>query len=130
MQEPTKANPDGGQGIPTIGVSDKHGPVIPRPLQVPTPAVLHVAHGSAPASVAGAIAGTIRERGSCELQAIGAGAVNQTVKAIAIARGFLAPSGMDLICVPAFIDILIGGEERTAIRFHVEPRRRGPSSLA
>lgn len=56
------------------------------------------------------------------MQAIGAGAVNQAVKAVAIARGFVAPSGVDLICVPAFIDITIDGEQRTAIKFIVQPR--------
>lgn len=64
----------------------------------------------------------LRERGNAEIQAIGAGAVNQAVKAVAIARGFVAPGGIDLICVPAFTDILIDGEERTAIKFIVEPR--------
>lgn len=82
--------------------------------------VLQVASSSQPASVAGAIAGVIRERRFCELQAIGAGAINQTVKAIAIARGYLAPSGIDLMCTPSFADIEINGEERTAIRFKVE----------
>ena len=53
---------------------------------------------------------------------IGAGALNQAVKAVAIARGFVAPHGMDLVCVPAFIDINIDGEERTAIKLLVEPR--------
>jgi len=56
------------------------------------------------------------------MQAIGAGAVNQAVKAVAIARGFVAPGGVDLVCVPAFTDITIDGEERTAIKFIVEPR--------
>lgn len=64
----------------------------------------------------------LRERGNAEIQAIGAGAVNQAVKAVAIARGFVAPAGVDLICVPAFTDIVIDGEERTAIKFIVEPR--------
>jgi len=77
---------------------------------------------SSPNSVAGALAGVIRERGTAEIQAIGAGALNQAVKAIAIARGFVAPSGIDLICIPAFIDIMIEGEERTAIKLIVEPR--------
>lgn len=89
-----------------------------------SPALLQVASASNPASVAGAIAGTIRDRGFCELQAIGAGAINQTVKAIAIARGYMAPAGIDLVCVPAFIDIKINQEERTAIKFLVEPRRQ------
>ena len=86
---------------------------------------LKVAAKSNPISVAGAIAGTLRETGAAELQAIGAGAVNQTVKAIAIARGFVAPGGIDLICIPGFMDIKIDGEERTAIRFRVEPRSKG-----
>lgn len=89
--------------------------------------VLHVSAHSSPAAVAGAIAGNIRERQTCEIQAIGAGAINQTVKAIAIARGYVAPSGINLACVPAFIDIMIDGEERTAIRFVVEPYHRRSS---
>jgi len=83
---------------------------------------LRVSARSNPNSVAGALAGVIREQGAAELQTVGAGALNQAVKAIAIARGFLAPSGVDLICVPSFADIEIDGEERTAIRFLVEPR--------
>ncbi len=85
--------------------------------------LFRVASTSNPASVAGAIAGSIREKGRCEMQAIGAGAINQSVKAIAIARGYVAPAGMDLIFVPAFLDIEIGGEERTAIKFVIEPRK-------
>ena len=84
--------------------------------------VLKVAAKSSPNSVAGALAGVLREEGGAELQAIGAGAINQAVKAVAIARGFVAPSGMDLICIPAFTDIEIDGEERTASKFIVEPR--------
>jgi stage V sporulation protein S len=84
--------------------------------------VLKVSSKSIPNSVAGALAGVIRENGSAEIQAIGAGALNQAIKAVAIARGFVAPSGMDLICIPAFTDILVDGEERTAIKLIVEPR--------
>jgi stage V sporulation protein S len=84
--------------------------------------VLKVSAKSNPNSVAGALAGVLRERGAAEIQAIGAGALNQAVKAVAIARGFVAPSGVDLICIPAFTDILIDGEERTAIKLIVEPR--------
>lgn len=84
--------------------------------------VLKVAAKSSPNSVAGALAGVLREEGSAELQAIGAGALNQAIKAVAIARGFVAPSGMDLVCIPAFTDIEINGEERTAIKLIVEPR--------
>ena len=72
--------------------------------------------------VAGALAGVLREKGGAEIQAIGAGALNQAVKAIAIARGFVAPGGIDLVSVPAFTDIEIEGEERTAIKLIVEPR--------
>lgn len=84
--------------------------------------VLKVSAKSNPNSVAGALANVLREHGSAELQAIGAGAINQSVKAVAIARGFVAPSGVDLICIPAFTDILIDDEERTAIKLIVEPR--------
>ena len=84
--------------------------------------VLKVSSKSNPNSVAGALAGVLREKGSAEIQAIGAGALNQAVKAIAIARGFVAPSGMDLVCVPAFTDINIEGDRKTAIKLIVEPR--------
>ena len=83
--------------------------------------VLKVASNSNPNKVAGALAGVIREKGKAELQAIGAGAVNQAVKAIAIARGYLAPSGINLVCVPAFAEVQINGETRTAIKFIVFP---------
>jgi stage V sporulation protein S len=85
--------------------------------------VLKISAKSNPNSVAGALAGVIREKGMAEMQAIGAGAINQAVKAVAIARGFVAPSGLELICIPAFTDIVIDGEERTAIKLIVEPRR-------
>ena len=84
--------------------------------------VLKVSAQSNPKSVAGALAAVLREKGSAEVQAVGAGAVNQAIKAVAIARGFVAPNGIDLVTVPAFAEIAIDGEERTAIRFIVEPR--------
>ncbi|WP_430882718.1 stage V sporulation protein S [Fusibacter sp. JL216-2] len=84
--------------------------------------VLKVSSHSNPNSVAGALAGVIREHGGAEIQAIGAGAINQAVKAIAIARGYVSPSGIDLVCIPAFADIEIDGEERTAIKLIVQPR--------
>lgn len=84
--------------------------------------VLKVSAKSSPNSVAGALAGVLRESGTAEMQAVGAGAINQAVKAIAIARGFVAPSGIDLICIPAFTDIMIDNEERTAIKLIVQPR--------
>lgn len=84
--------------------------------------VLKVSAKSNPNSVAGALANVLRENGIAELQAIGAGALNQAVKAVAIARGFVAPSGVDLVCIPAFTDIIIDSEERTAIKLIVQPR--------
>ena len=84
--------------------------------------VLRVSTKSNPNSVAGALAGVLREKGTAELQAVGAGALNQAVEAVAIARGFVAPSGIDLVCVPAFADIEIDGEERTAIKLIIESR--------
>ena len=84
--------------------------------------ILKVSAKSVPNSVAGAIAGVIREKGAVEVQAVGAGAANQAIKAVAIARGYLAPSGMDLICIPAFANVVIDDEERTAIKLIVEPR--------
>ncbi|ABK62173.1 stage V sporulation protein S [Clostridium novyi A str. 4552] len=84
--------------------------------------VLKVSAKSQPKSVAGALAAVLRESGSVEVQAVGAGAVNQAVKALAITRGFVAPNGIDLVVIPAFSQISIDGEERTAIKFIVEPR--------
>lgn len=84
--------------------------------------VLKVSAHSQPKSVAGALAAVLRDNLTAEVQAVGAGAVNQAVKAIAITRGFVAPNGIDLVVVPAFSEISIEGEERTAIRFIVEPR--------
>lgn len=84
--------------------------------------ILKVSARSVPNSVAGAIAGVIREKGAVEVQTVGAGASNQAVKAVAIARGYLAPSGIDLICIPAFANVVIDNEERTAIKLIVEPR--------
>jgi|GEM_PF-2489377 len=86
--------------------------------------VLKVSSKSNPNAVAGALAGAIREKGVAEIQAIGAGAVNQAIKAIAIARGYVAPSGIDLVCIPAFTDVTIDGEERTAIKLIVKAPKR------
>ena len=84
--------------------------------------VLKVSTKSNPNSVACALAAIIKEKNIVEIQAVGAGAINQAVKAIAIARGFVAPSGRDIVCVPAFTDIEIDGQERTAIKLIVQPR--------
>ena len=84
--------------------------------------IIKVSAKSRTTSVAGAIAGMVRESGHAEVQAIGAGAVNQATKAIAIARGYLALNGFDVICIPSFTETDINGKERTAIRMVVEPR--------
>jgi stage V sporulation protein S len=81
--------------------------------------ILKVAAKSRSTSVAGAIAGVIRESGHAEVQAIGAGAVNQAVKAVAIARGYLEEDGIEIVCVPSFVEVMIGSQERTAIRLVV-----------
>ncbi len=85
--------------------------------------ILKVSAKTNPNSLAGAIAGAIREDGKAEVQSIGAGALNQAIKAIAIARGFVAPAGINLVCIPGFQDVKIGEEERTAIKLLVEPRK-------
>jgi stage V sporulation protein S len=86
---------------------------------------LKVSTRSNPNSVAGAMAGVVRTQGAVEVQVVGAGALNQAIKAVAIARGYVASSGIDLVCVPTFADILIDGEDRTAIRLRVEDRDAG-----
>ncbi len=83
---------------------------------------LKVSSKSNPNSVAGALANVFREKGTVEIQAIGAGALNQAIKAVIICRGFVAPSGKNLICIPAFTDIAIEGEERTAIKLIIEAK--------
>lgn len=80
---------------------------------------LKVSSKSSPASVAGAIAGMVNDGVPVNIQCVGAGAVNQAIKAVAIARGFVIPKGRDISCAPTFLDIEIGGESRTAIRIAV-----------
>jgi stage V sporulation protein S len=92
--------------------------------------ILKVSSRSNPNAVAGALAGVVRHSSAAELQVVGAGALNQAVKAVAIARGFLTPSGIDLVCVPAFADIEIAGEGRTALRLLCEDRYRTPPAVA
>lgn len=84
--------------------------------------VLKVSTRSRPSAVAGAIAGVIRDSGMAEVQSIGAGATNQAIKAVAIARSYLSEEGIDIVCIPSFIDVAIEDEERTAIRLLVERR--------
>ena len=85
--------------------------------------VLKVSSKSKPISVDGALANAFRDRNVVEVQAVGAGSLNQAIKAVAIARGYVAPTGRDLVCVPAFADIVIDGESRTAIKLIVESRK-------
>jgi len=85
--------------------------------------VIKVSARSRTAAVAGAIAGIMREAGHAEVQAIGAGAVNQAVKAIVIAKSYLAEEDVHIVCVPSFVDVDIDDQERTAIRFVIEPQR-------
>jgi stage V sporulation protein S len=85
---------------------------------------LKVSTKSNPNSVAGAMAGVLRQQGVVEVQVVGAGALNQAIKAVAIARGYVAAGGIDLVCVPTFADIEIDGERRTAIRLIIEDRQR------
>lgn len=82
--------------------------------------VLKVSAKSNPNSVAGALASLIKETKVLEMQSVGAGALNQAIKAIAIARGFLAPSGIDLVCIPSFSEVDIDGESRTGIKLLVK----------
>ncbi len=87
-----------------------------------TPDIIKVSARSRSTAVAGAIAGVIRQYNRAEVQAIGAGAVNQAVKALAIARGYLERDEIEIVCTPYFTEVDIDGSERTAVRFLVEPR--------
>jgi len=91
---------------------------------------LKVSSKSAPHSVAGALAGVLRESRTCEVQVIGAGALNQAVKALAIARTYIEEDGLDLTCVPVFAEVEIDGQARTAIRLVVERRSLDTSTVA
>ncbi|MFQ6102412.1 MAG: stage V sporulation protein S [Anaerolineae bacterium] len=84
--------------------------------------IIKVAVSSRSTAVAGAIAGVMRERGHVDVQAIGAGAVNQAIKAVIIARGYLELDGIDIICIPSFVEVMIDDQERTAVRLSIEKR--------
>jgi stage V sporulation protein S len=85
--------------------------------------VIKVSARSRSTAVAGAIAGMMRDHRHAEVQAIGAGAVNQAIKAVAIARSYLTLDGIDIVCVPEFVDLDIDGKERTAVKLIIEPRQ-------
>jgi stage V sporulation protein S len=84
--------------------------------------IIKVSANSRTSAVAGAIAGVVREHKHAEVQAIGAGAVNQAVKALVLATGYLVGDGIHVICVPEFVDVDIDGKVRTAIKLVVDPR--------
>ncbi len=84
--------------------------------------IIKVSGSSRTSAVAGAIAGVFRENHHAEVQAIGAGAVNQAVKALVLAKGYLAADGLDIVFVPEFVDVEIDDKTRTAIRLTVELR--------
>ena len=84
--------------------------------------MIKVSANSRTSAVAGAIAGVFREHKRAEVQAIGAGAVNQAVKALVLATGYLKNDGLDVVCVPEFADVTIDDKVRTAIKIVVEPR--------
>jgi stage V sporulation protein S len=104
-----------------IAIEPEAAPAVPASYEG-AGEVLKVSARSRPSAVAGAIAGVVRENGRAEVQAIGAGATNQAVKAVAIARDYLRETGIEVVCLPAFIDVTIDNEDRTAIRLVVEPR--------
>jgi stage V sporulation protein S len=107
----------------SVPIARAVGATTPQPAQVQHSAeVLKVSTRSRPSAVAGAIAGVIRETGMAEVQSIGAGATNQAIKAVAIARSYLSEEGIDIVCIPSFIDVAIDDEERTAIRLLIERR--------
>jgi len=85
--------------------------------------IIKVAGSSRSTAVAGAIAGVMREQKKVDVQAIGAGAVNQAIKAVIIARGYLELDGIDIICIPSFVEVVIGDQERTAVRLSIEERK-------
>lgn len=90
--------------------------------------IIKVAATSRSTAVAGAIAGVIREKGRVDVQAIGAGAVNQAIKAVTIARGYLELDGIDIVCIPSFTEVEIDSQERTAVRLSIEKRCSGSKS--
>jgi stage V sporulation protein S len=93
-----------------------------EPKEATVVEIIKVSARSRSTAVAGAIAGVVREKGWAEVQAIGAGAVNQAIKAVAIARGYLELDGFDMVCIPSFVEVEIDGQERTALKFSVQPR--------
>ena len=116
MMSETAAIPE--PTVPTVAVE-------PQPLpekRAAVPSMLKVSAKSSPNAVAGALAAVLRDRENAEMQAVGAGAINQAIKAVAIARSYLKTGNMDLHCTPSFIDIEIGGKARTGISLAIMRR--------
>lgn len=113
----TERDAGGAGGPPPVPATGAAKVALPSSAEV-----LKVSTRSRPSAVAGAIAGVIRESGTAEVQSIGAGATNQAIKAIAIARSYLNEEGIDIVCAPSFIDVAIDEEERTAIRMLIQRR--------
>ncbi len=105
--------PDSPEELPESDEQEAYEPIV---------SIIKVSSRSRSTSVAGAIAAVMREHRFAEVQAIGAGAVNQAVKALAICRGYLEQDNIDIVCTPMFTEVIIDGQERTALRFEVEPR--------
>ncbi len=122
VQEEAPLILDEDEAYPANGNGHLAAPEAPETREHHQGDVLKVSARSRPSAVAGAIAGVVRESGRAEVQAIGAGATNQAVKAVAIARDYLRETGIEAVCLPAFIDVTIDNEDRTAIRLVVEPR--------
>lgn len=108
--------------FPPVAREAAPAPARPRPPRGDGPVTLKVSAHSNPVSVAGSIAHEIRARGEATIRSIGAGALNQAVKAIAIARGYVAPQGLDIACVPGFSEVEIEGAKKTAITFTIFKR--------
>ncbi len=114
--------PAGGEDLTMTATTSPMPPSATPPEAHQGAEMLKVSSKSNPNSVAGAIAGVVREVGTVEVQVVGAGALNQAIKALAIARGYVAAAGIDLVCVPNFADIEIDGERRTAMRLVIGDR--------
>lgn len=100
-------------------MSEHYYPIKGGPVELD---IIKVSGTSRTSSVAGAIAGVMREHKHAEVQAIGASAINQAVKALVLAKGYLAADGIQIMCVPEFVDVQIEDKVRTAVKFVVDPR--------
>ena len=109
--------------VPISSDTDEYTDAPTMDQESPKVDIIKVSAKSRSTAVAGAIAAVVREHRYAEVQAIGAGAVNQAVKALAIARGYLSRDEIDIIFTPFFTEVDIDGQERTAVRFKVEPRQ-------